>query len=186
MKLYLASRSPRRRELLDQIGVQYECLDIDINEEWNHKEQACDYVTRLAVEKAQAGFALLQSSQNNSVLAADTSVVLDDIVLGKATTDTEAMTMLSSLSGRCHHVYTGVALTTERGTKVLINSNRVFFRPISEEECLAYCNIDEPIGKAGGYAVQGRAAIFIERLEGSYSGVMGLPLYETANLLQLK
>ncbi len=184
MKLYLASRSPRRRELLDQIGVKYECLDVEINEDWNGKETARDYVARLAQEKAQTGLLQLKDHQDCVVLAADTSVVLDDIILGKATTKDQAMEMLSNLSGRCHHVYTGLALADQEQEKVCVNLNRVYFRHLTPEECQQYCATGEPLGKAGGYAVQGVGAIFIERIEGSYSGVMGLPLFETAELLR--
>ncbi|MFK8067752.1 MAG: nucleoside triphosphate pyrophosphatase [Gammaproteobacteria bacterium] len=184
MKLYLASKSPRRRELLDQIEVSYECLNIDINEDWDGQEQPRDYVARLALEKAQAGFSQLEINDDCAVLGADTSVVLDDHILGKATTEAEAMEMLQRLSGRCHHVYTGVALVGNDQI-VRVNTNRVFFRSLSEKECQLYCQTGEPLGKAGGYAVQGKAAVFIERLEGSYSGVMGLPLYETGLLLSV-
>jgi len=184
MKLYLASRSPRRRELLDQIGVKYECLDVEINEDWNGEETARDYVARLAQGKAQTGLLQLKDRQDCVVLAADTSVVLDDIILGKATTKDEAMEMLSNLSGRCHHVYTGLALAGQEQEKVCVNLNRVYFRHLTPEECQQYCATGEPLGKAGGYAVQGLGTIFIERIEGSYSGVMGLPLFETAELLR--
>lgn len=187
MSLYLASRSPRRRELLDQIGLMYECLDVDINEDWDGIEQARDYVARLAIEKAQAGYVQLSSEQqadtNNVVLAADTSVVLDDRILGKATTEAEAMEMLASLSGRCHHVFTGVALVGHE-QQIRINHNRVYFRVLTPKECQQYCATREPFGKAGGYAIQGIGAIFIDRIEGSYSGVMGLPLFETADLIR--
>lgn len=182
MKLYLASRSPRRRELLDQIGMDYEYLDVEVNEHWDGKEQARDYVARLALEKAQAGYS--QIAGKGIVLAADTAVVLDDIVLGKAETEKEAMEMLSLLSGRCHHVYTGVALRTGQDQLVHVNLNRVYFRSLMSEECQQYCMSGEPLGKAGGYAIQGLGAMFIERLEGSYSGVMGLPLFETAEMLK--
>ncbi len=183
MKLYLASQSPRRRELLDQIGVEYECLDVDINEDWDGKENARQYVSRLALEKARSGLEQLDQNKGAMVIGADTAVVLDDIILGKANTETEAVEMLSRLSGRCHHVYTGVAITGQK-EQVRVNLNRVTFRPLSKEECRAYCQLGESIGKAGGYAVQGKAAMFIERLEGSYSGIMGLPLYETAEMLR--
>ncbi len=183
MKLYLASCSPRRRELLDQIGVEYECLDVDINEDWDGKELARDYVARLAIEKAQAGLSLLGPDQNTLVLAADTSVVLDDIILGKATNEAEAMIMLSCLSGRCHSVYTGLALVG-KDQKVCVSLNKVYFRSLTSKECQHYCATGESLGKAGGYAVQGLGAIFIKRIEGSYSGVMGLPLFETADLLR--
>ncbi len=183
MKLYLASRSPRRRELLDQIGVEYECLNVEINEDWDGKELAHKYVARMALEKAQAGLAQIQQGQGDLILAADTSVVLDDVVLGKATNDDEAMEMLFSLSGRCHSVYTGVALVG-KDQIVRVNHNKVYFRSLTSKECQQYCATGEPLGKAGGYAIQGVGAIFIERIEGSYSGVMGLPLFETADLLK--
>lgn len=184
MILYLASRSPRRRELLDQIKQPYDCLDIDINEDWDGEETAADYVARLALEKARAGYRQVGSDPAHFVLGADTSVVLDDQILGKAETEQQAMQMLQTLSGRMHTVYTGVALVGKTAN-VRINCNRVSFRPLTVEECLHYCRSGEPIGKAGGYAVQGEAAKFIERIEGSYSGVMGLPLYETAELIRL-
>lgn len=191
MKLYLASQSPRRRKLLDQIGVAYECLHVKVYEDWDTKEPAREYVARLALEKAQAGYEILRQSQkdlkNCVVLGADTSVVLDDVILGKATNAQEAENMLARLAGRCHHVYTGVAVVgaNEQSSICLsrVNLNRVYFRPITSGELAAYCASEEPLGKAGGYAVQGEAALFIERLEGSYSGVMGLPLYETGLLL---
>lgn len=187
MSLYLASRSPRRRELLEQIGVQYDCLDVDLNEDWDGVEQARDYVARLALEKAQAGYQQLSSKQqadkNNHVLGADTSVVLDDVILGKATTEAEALDMLKQLSGRCHHVFTGVALVGQESF-VRVNHNKVYFRVLTSKDCQSYCATGESLGKAGGYAVQGLGATFIERLEGSYSGVMGLPLFETAALLR--
>lgn len=183
MKLYLASQSPRRRELLDQIGIEYECLDVDIDEYWDGQESAHDYVARLALEKARSGYRMLNQNVSYSVIAADTAVVLDDEILGKADNQAEALNMLLKLSGRCHHVYTGIALVGQV-EQVRVNLNRVFFRPLTQEECDQYCGSGEPIGKAGGYAIQGKAAQFIERLEGSYSGVMGLSLYDTALLLK--
>ncbi len=187
MSLYLASRSPRRRELLDQIGMSYDCLDVEINEDWDGIEQARDYVARLAIGKAQAGYAQLSSDlkadEKNVVLGADTSVVLDDQILGKATTDFEAREMLTLLSGCCHDVFTGVALVGSE-ERVIVNHNKVFFRVLTSKECHQYCATGEPLGKAGGYAIQGMGALFVERVEGSYSGVMGLPLFETAALLR--
>ncbi len=185
MKLYLASQSPRRRELLDQIDVSYECLDVDINEDWDGKEQARDYVARLALEKAQTGYKLLEDKTDCVVLGADTSVVLDDDILGKATNRQEVYKMLSRLSGRVHYVYTGVALVGFE-KEVLVNLNRVTFRPLSQNELESYAASNEPLGKAGGYAIQGMAAKFIERIEGSYSGIMGLPLFDVAVLLKGK
>lgn len=184
MTIFLASRSPRRHQLLKQIGVDFELVDVAIDEHWDGKEHPRVHVARLALEKARAGKTKINSIGPSAVLGADTAVVLDDVVLGKAENRDQAIAMLSQLSGRLHHVYSSVALVTESGELVETTVNRVCFRPLSSEEIESYCGTDEPIGKAGGYAIQGRAAAFIERLEGSYSGVMGLPLYETANLLR--
>ncbi len=180
MKIILASRSPRRRELLEQIGVEHEVIDIDINESWNENEMPEDYVCRIAIEKARAGKALLK--KNIPVLAADTAVVLDGEILGKAENRNDAITMLTRLSGKTHEVLSAVTvINTQEQTKISIS--KVTFKSLSKKEIENYCNTDEPIGKAGGYAIQGKAAVFIERLEGSYSGVMGLPLFETQQLL---
>ena len=181
--IYLASRSPRRKQLLEQIGVDFELVDIDIDETWDGREPARQYVQRLALEKANTARKFLEGQP--PVLAADTAVVLDERVLGKAVTQDEAREMLSMLSGRTHHVYSAVALLTTR-EQVQISTSRVSFRPLTAGEIDAYCATGEPLGKAGAYAIQGRAAAFIERLEGSYSGVMGLPLYETAGMLRLE
>jgi septum formation protein len=180
MKVVLASRSPRRRELLEQIGVEYEVIDIDIDESWNGVEFAEDYVCRIAREKARAGKSLV----NNSLLiiAADTAVVLDGHILGKAENKDDAIAMLWQLSGKTHEVLSAVTvINSDEQTKLSIS--KVTFKSLSKKEIENYCSSDEPIGKAGGYAIQGKAAVFIERLEGSYSGVMGLPLYETQQLL---
>lgn len=180
MKIALASRSPRRRELLTQIGIDFEIVDIDIDENWDGYEKPEDYVRRIASEKAQAGKTLLKN--NLPILAADTAVVLDGHILGKAENRNDAIAMLNKLSGKTHHVLSAVCvINSEEQTK--INISKVTFKSLSKQEIDDYCNSDEPIGKAGGYAIQGKAAIFIERLEGSYSGVMGLPLFETQQLL---
>ena len=181
MKIYLASTSPRRKQLLEQIGIDLETIDIDIDETWDGREPAKTYVKRIALEKARAA----KSKVHNKlpVLAADTSVVLDNFILGKAKTKEEAAEMLRQLSGRMHHVYTAVALITET-KQVCLNISHVSFRPLSESDILEYCETEEPLGKAGAYAIQGKAAAFVERLEGSYSGVMGLPLYEVAEMLR--
>lgn len=181
MKIYLASRSPRRRELLDQIGVEFEVVDVDIDESWDGKEKPEDYVQRIALEKARAGNAF--SDEDFPVLAADTAVVLDGHILGKAENAQDATAMLKKLSNKTHTVLSAVSLIHKQ-EKCLLNINSVTFKKLSKKEILDYCMTDEPIDKAGGYAIQGRAAIFIERLEGSYSGVMGLPLFETHKLLQ--
>jgi septum formation protein len=179
--LYLASKSPRRRRLLDQIGVPYETLDVDIDESWDGAEDPAGHVRRLALEKARAG--RLACGGAAPVLAADTGVVLDGRLLGKAGHRGEAMLMLRSLSGRSHEVYSAVALI-DGEERLRTNRSRVCFKALSRAECEAYCDGGEPYGKAGGYAIQGRGAVFVSRLEGSYSGVMGLPLYETALLLE--
>jgi len=181
MKINLASTSPRRKQLLQQIGVDFELVNIEIDETWDGHEPAKVHVKRMALEKARA--AKLKVRNNFPVLAADTCVVLDNVILGKAETKKEAIDMLEQLSGRTHHVYTAVALITET-EQVCLNINHVSFRPLSETEILQYCEMEESLGKAGAYAIQGKAAAYIERLEGSYSGVMGLPLYEVTEMLK--
>ena len=178
--IYLASRSPRRAALLDQIGVRYELLDIEVDETWNGAEPAEEFVCRLALEKARAGRRIATAAL--PVLGADTEVVLDDRILGKPPDRESALAMLQSLSGRSHFVYSAVALlhSTE---DVRLSISRVEFKSLTPGECARYCDSDEPFGKAGAYAIQGRAAIFVSRLEGSYSGVVGLPLFETGALL---
>lgn len=185
--LYLASRSPRRRVLLEQLGIAYTALDVEVDEDWDGREPAREYASRLALEKALHGWDQVPPDRRLPVLGADTAVVIDDEILGKPAADrTEALAMLERLSGRCHHVYSAVALVwggEAAAQRVALNVSRVSFRPLSAAEREAYWESGEPLGKAGGYAIQGLAAAFIERLEGSYSGVMGLPLYETAQLL---
>lgn len=178
--LYLASKSPRRRELLTQIGVSFEVLDVNADESQLDGESPFVYVQRVALAKARAGRE--KAADTRTVLAADTAVVLDGHVLGKPAGRNEAIDMLRRLSGRSHEVFTAVALVYDR-EQVTVNRSRLCFRPLTETECAAYCDTDEPYDKAGGYAIQGRGATFITRLEGSYSGVMGLPLYETSQLL---
>ena len=179
-EIYLASKSPRRRQLLDQLGVKYEVLEVEVVEHWDGKESPRDYVTRLALEKARAGRKI--APRQLPVLGADTEVVLEDRVLGKPADRDDAIRMLQSLSGRTHLVYSAVALIHER-EDVRVSISRVTFRPLGREECARYCDTDEPYDKAGGYAVQGGAASFIASLEGSHSGVVGLPLDETMELL---
>ena len=185
--IYLASKSPRRRQLLEQIGITHEVLDVEADESWDGREPPAMHVVRLALEKARLGRQYLSGLKDcaiRPVLAADTAVVLDGEILGKAETATQAGVMLRRLSGCSHEVCSGVALIDADGTeRTTVNLTRVRFRALTEAELSAYCRGGEPIGKAGGYAIQGRAAAFIERIEGSYSGVMGLPLFETAGLL---
>lgn len=181
--IYLASASPRRRELLDQIGIRYRTLAVNVDETRHANEPPERYVLRLALDKARAGRAQLLQGGARPVLGADTAVVIDGEVLGKPRDRDDALAMLRRLSGRIHHVYTGVALAgVEEGTRLSVSA--VSFRPLTLEECAAYWHTGEPADKAGAYAIQGRGAAFITRLEGSYSGVMGLPLYETAQLIE--
>lgn len=178
--IYLASKSPRRRELLEQIGVDFEVIDVDVDESQEEDESPSAYVRRVALAKARAG--CIEAADSIPVLAADTAVVLDGRLLGKPGDRNEAATMLTSLAGRSHEVLTAVALVHAE-ERVMLNRSRVCLAPLSPERITAYCDGEEPYDKAGGYGIQGRAAAFITRLEGSYSGVMGLPLYETSILL---
>lgn len=181
--VYLASRSPRRRELLQQIGVTFNVIDVDVRERRSQDETAQAYVTRLALDKARAGRTALSGDRVLPVLGADTVVVAGDRILGKPRDRDAANGMLALLSGRTHQVYTAVALVAD-GEAVRVSSSNVTFRTLTDSERAAYWATGEPADKAGGYAIQGLAAVFISRIEGSYSGVMGLPLYETAALLQ--
>ena len=178
--LLLASRSPRRRQLLQQLGVRFQCVDPEVDERPHAGEPVAELVPRLALAKAGAGAA--QSRFACPVLGADTEVVLDGEVLGKPADVSAAVAMLRRLSGRDHLVYSAVAVA-HREQAVLTSITRVFFRVMTAEEMENYCRRDESLDKAGGYGIQGLAAAFIERIEGSYSGVMGLPLFETATLL---
>ena len=180
-RLYLASRSPRRRELLDQIGVRYEVVDIDIDEATRAGESAHDYVLRLARDKALHAHATLPADA--LVLAADTSVVINGVILGKPDNAEHALHMLCALAGKTHQVLTGVALSA-RTCPSRVSTSEVRFRALNNDELRAYIATGEALDKAGGYAIQGRAAVFIEHLQGSYSGVMGLPLFEVAQLLE--
>ena len=180
--IYLASKSPRRRELLDQIGVAYELIDVDVDETWQG-EPARIHVPELALRKARAAREALNGKNDKPILTADTEVFLDDEPLGKPADEDEALAMLMRLSGRTHHVYCAVALLTNIEA-VELNVSRVSFKALTETECRAYIASGEAFDKAGAYGIQGRAAAFVSRLEGSYSAVMGLPLFETAKLLQ--
>jgi septum formation protein len=179
--LCLASVSPRRRELLLQIGVPHVVMGADIDETFLAGEPPRDYVIRLAREKA---LAVRRTGQKLPVLAADTTVVVDGKVFGKPHDQAQGVHMLAALSGRAHEVLTAVALADSRGVTERISVSTVRFREVSLEESLAYWESGEPRDKAGGYAIQGLGAVFIEELRGSYSGVMGLPLFETGELLR--
>lgn len=183
MRIFLASKSPRRQQLLQQIEIPFEIVDVDINEHWDGRELAVSYVERLALEKAKAGFAVAGRSEGSVVIGADTAVVIDDEVLGKAETFNQAKQMLHRLSGRMHHVYSAVAIAGQEQQQVKCSRTTVCFRPLTDVEIDKYCGSGEALGKAGGYAIQGRAAVFVESIQGSYTGVVGLPLYETYQLL---
>jgi septum formation protein len=181
--VYLASASPRRSELLRQIGVPFRVRPAAIAEEQTAGEAPDAYVLRLAAAKATAVWAALPRGDERPVLAADTAVVLDGQVLGKPADAAEAEAMLAALSGRAHRVLTAIALKTNAGADTLLCESEVRFRATTPAERRAYCATGEPFDKAGGYGIQGRAAVFVEHLRGSYSSVVGLPLYETAVLL---
>jgi septum formation protein len=182
--IYLASASPRRRELLAQIGIRFETLAVAVEEYRDAAETPVDYVQRVALAKAHAGWAVLGTRVPRPVLGADTEVVIDGEVLGKPQDRDHGLAMLARLAGRTHEVLSAIAVVT--GTRVLTRLSRstVIFRALSTEECAAYWLTGEPLGKAGGYAIQGRGALFVNDLHGSYSGVMGLPLCETGALLR--
>ncbi len=179
--LVLASASPRRKELLRQIGLCFRQEPAEIDEAPRRDERPTDYVARLAREKAQA---VARRSQGLPVLGADTAVVIDDRILGKPRDAAEAADMLRRLSGRIHEVMTAVAVTDGRRIAEAVSVSRVHFRELTEAEIAAYWATGEPADKAGAYAIQGRGAVFVKHLEGSHSGVVGLPLYETARLLE--
>lgn len=182
-QIYLASRSPRRRELLAQIGVRCRVLEVSTDESRLPGEHPRDYVLRLAVSKARAAYAQLPAGDRRPVLGADTAVVIGERVLGKPADRREALTMMRLLSGRTHRVLTAVALITAEGQRTELSETRVAFRTLDEEEAMRYWDTGEPLDKAGGYAIQGLGALFVAGLSGSYSGVMGLPLFETGRLL---
>jgi septum formation protein len=180
--VYLASGSPRRRELLQQIGVPFRVVGAPVDETVRPDEAPSVYVSRLAAAKAAAGWEGREAIEA-PVLAADTSVVLDGRILGKPSDRQHAVLMLSELSGRTHEVLTAVALRTAAGLQSRLSRSEVTFRRIAGDEIQAYWDTGECADKAGAYAIQGRAAVFVADLRGSYSGVMGLPLFETAELL---
>ncbi len=180
--LHLASISPRRSELLRQIGVVHRIIAVDVDETPHRGEQPKEYVIRLAREKALAGQNQLDENRRGLVLAADTSVVVDDRILGKPRDMEEALEMMQLLSNRSHWVYSGVALAGNE-IESRISESRVTFREIAIDEAMAYWKSGEPADKAGGYGIQGLGALLITRIEGSFSGIMGLPLFETTQLL---
>lgn len=181
MPLYLASQSPRRAELLSQIGVSFSIVQASIDETPLEDESASSYVARMATEKSVAGYT---STNEGVVLGSDTTVVLDGHILGKPETREDAMAMLSNLSGQTHQVMTAVCLTNKEQQLLTTSITDVRFRELTAREIRAYCDTDEPMDKAGAYGIQGKGAIFVEHISGSYSGVVGLPLTETYLLLQ--
>jgi septum formation protein len=192
-KIYLASRSPRRRELLKQIGVGFEMLlyresadrGPDVDETPHPGESPDDYVRRVCGEKATAAWTRVEQRRLRRlpVLAADTCVSLEREILGKPADAADAARILASLSGREHRVLSAVSLRLDERVELLVSESFVRFRELASGEIARYVESGEPMDKAGGYAIQGRAAAFIRELRGSYSGVMGLPLYETSQLL---
>ncbi len=193
--IYLASRSPRRRELLKQIGVRFETLLVrlapprgaDVDEVQHEGEPANDYVVRTAREKAEFGAQVVRARGMlvRPVLSADTVVILDGEVLGKPADAAQATETLRRLSGRSHEVRTAVALAQAPDVPALeaLSVSTVYFRAISEAEIRHYVGSGDPFDKAGSYGIQGHAGVFVERIEGSYTGIMGLPVFETAQLL---
>jgi len=184
--LFLASGSPRRRELLTQIGVPFQVVSASIDETPLSDECPAAYVERLARAKARAGREHLLGASVSApfcVLGADTAVVLDDQILGKPVDEADALSMLMALSGREHEVLTAIAILAAERCETRVVRSRVSFRTISQQEAAQYWASGEPQDKAGGYAIQGLAAVFVAGLNGSYSGVVGLPVCETAELL---
>jgi septum formation protein len=181
--IVLASASLRRSVLLEQIGVRHRPVPADVDESHRPAEPPADYVLRLAREKAAAVVQILDGRTDEPVLAADTTVVLDGRLFGKPADGRDGIDMLSALSGRRHDVLTAVTLVAGGRWQSALNTSHVTFRTIGAEECRRYWETGEPAGKAGAYAIQGLGAVFVDRLEGSFSGVMGLPLFETAALL---
>ncbi|QGX40657.1 Maf family protein [Permianibacter aggregans] len=182
--IYLASASPRRAQLLEQIGIDYQVLPVDIDETPQLNESPEHYVCRLAEEKASAAWNDTRRTEPWPVLAADTSVVLGSIILGKPANRDEGITMWRQLSGRSHQVLTAVCLCVGLKKRSALSVSEVHFRHLSDEEIHAYWQRDEGYDKAGGYGIQGTAARYIDRIDGSYSGVMGLPLHVVDQLLQ--
>jgi len=182
--IYLASASPRRSALLQQIGVPFRVLAADVAETTEPGETAPAYVERVALAKADAGWERVRDGSPAPVLAADTVVVLGGELFGKPADEAEALAMLARLSGRSHNVLTAVALRWQSVRESRVTTSEVRFRATTPAERLAYCRSGEPYDKAGGYAIQGQAAVFVEHLSGSYSSVMGLPLCETGELLR--
>ncbi|ARU55956.1 septum formation protein Maf [Oleiphilus messinensis] len=185
LTLVLASQSPRRSELLRQIGVEFKCYPVDIDESPHPEESASDLVLRLAVEKAQAAHQRYPRVPNHLFLGADTIGLLDDKVLAKPRNFYDFASMLRKMSGRTHQVLSAVALVGDGFQETILDRSDVTFRTIRECEIEQYWHSGEPQDKAGGYGIQGLGAIFVEKIIGSYSGIVGLPLQSTAELLRM-
>ena len=193
-RIYLASRSPRRRELLRQIGIAFEILlmreeprrDVDFDEAPLAGEAPAAYVTRIAQTKAEVGWRLIERRRLSPypVLSADTTVVFDGEIIGKPNNEQHAQQTLQRLSGKTHHVLTAIAVARREHVETALSTSAVEFRELDAHEIRRYVASGEPLGKAGAYAIQGRAAVFVRAISGSYSGIMGLPLFETAELLR--
>lgn len=195
-RIYLASKSPRRRELLRQIGVQFDVLtfrggergeDADVDETPLPGESVERYVERLALTKAEAGMRRIvwRKLPRQPVLAADTTLELDGEIIGKPADADDARNILQRLSGRTHRVLTAIAISDGNRIRSRISDSTVRFRALTEKDIRHYVASGEPMDKAGAYGIQGRAAVFIEEIRGSYSGIMGLPLFEAAELLEV-
>ena len=188
--IYLASKSPRRQQLLQQIGIPFKLLEQDVDEQPLTNEKAHELVSRLAKNKALSSYQILNKKQLElaPVLGADTMVIVDDNgsekILGKPVDKEHAVEILSLLSGHTHNVLTAICLTDGKKTLSSISNSTVSFKKLSSSEINNYWHTGEPVDKAGAYAIQGKAAAFITNISGSYSGIMGLPLYETVTLLQ--
>jgi len=182
-KLMLASASPRRADLLRSVGFEFETYPVDLVEQPGSGESALDYGRRIALEKAQAAFAAAAQDDSWVVLGADTEVVLGQRIYGKPADVAQATEMLRSLSGRRHRVISAVAFVSSERTLVIASQTQVQFRQLSDDEIDAYVITKEPFGKAGAYALQGKGALLVSRISGSYTGVVGLPLYETSQAL---
>ena len=191
---YLASQSPRRRQILDELGAQYKMLNLqegaggssDFDETPLPNEIALDYVRRVSLLKARAGWTqmLNLSLDPSPVLSADTTVVLDDLILGKPESRDHAIEMLEGLQNRSHKVHTCVTVKYQDQEEQALSTTEVTLASLSQSDIVKYVDSGEPFGKAGSYGIQGRAALFVQKIEGSYTGVVGLPIYETAELLK--
>lgn len=193
-KIYLASKSPRRRELLRQAGIDFEILmlrndplrGVDVTEDVIEAESPEDYVARVSMEKGAFAWNMVRTRHltPRPVLSADTTVTMNGVILGKPAGQAEAVAMLEQLSGRTHEVLTSIAVHYKDFAEQVTQVSQVRFATLTPAAIRAYCATSEPYDKAGGYGIQGLAALFVEHIEGSHSGIMGLPLFETAALLR--